>query len=184
MHGNIRGFADPLVLLYGPAFILVFALLQQGLLAATPSCLLANSRIVNSLWNLFGATNQLVACLSLITVGVYILRYHDFDFRYILPFVPPLLWLGIFIFWALVQTIVLHLSLKTPIDWFTTVPTYPSIIIEFIVALFVIAIIFEVVYYFASGNHAHDAHVSKATGKILTQDEGRDQQELPAVGCC
>merc|ERR1711920_401183 len=99
-------------------------------------------------------TNQLVACLSLITVAVYVWRYHRFNVRYVLPFVLPILWLGVFITWALGRQIghFFDPALRPDkvIDWFTTVPSYPSIIIAFAIAAFVIALLMESMWYFGS----------------------------------
>jgi len=45
---------------------------MSGLIAIVPAVILANTETVSSLWNLFGATNQLVAALSMTTIAIYI----------------------------------------------------------------------------------------------------------------
>ena len=69
--------------------------------SAVPSVYIANSRSTDVVWNLFGATNQLTACVSMLMVAVYALRFRNNDFKYALPLVVPIARLLVVIPWAL-----------------------------------------------------------------------------------
>jgi len=158
----------------------------SGLLIANPSCWLANSRVVESLWNLFGAANQLVACLSLAMVAVYVVRLHNFDLRFALPFFLPMFWLGFFISWALGRTIAGYFATDVDVRWVDTVPTYPSIVMAVLLAVLFVALILEVVWYFLSGKYLQDRKICPRTGKIQVWPEESEvlSESLSAFGCC
>lgn len=162
-------------------------LVVAGLLSAAPACLLANSTIVDSLWTLFGATNQLVACLSLLVVMVYVLQRPGASLACALPFLAPGVFLAVMIFWATGFTIKSYLSIEGEVDWFTTSPTYLSIAIAFVIALSVVVIFAEIVWYFLSGRFSADRDICRETGKIAAAEGGAPGEGFPrleGLGCC
>lgn len=183
--GELGSIVEPRAPLLGKALQNIFV---AGLISAVPACALANSRIVGSLWNLFGATNQLIACLSLVTVAIYVWRYHRFKFKYTLPFLFPAAWLGVFISWALVRTIARYLDPDARpdkvIDWFTTQPTYPSIIISFLILIFVAALVVEAGLYFVTKKYLRDAPVCQKTGKIEACPSSQSTSHMANLSCC
>ena len=69
----------------------------QIVVSAVPSVYIANSRSIDALWNLFGATNQLTACVSMLVAAVYALRFRKNDIKYALSLVVPIAWLLVMI---------------------------------------------------------------------------------------
>eukprot|EP00494_Astrolonche_serrata_P029324 UN29591 len=71
-----------------------------GLIAIVPAVWLANSKTVTALWQLFGATNQLIAALTLTIVAVYLYNWKG-SYYWIFAGLPALV-LYCFIPWALI----------------------------------------------------------------------------------
>ena len=73
----------------------------QIVVCAVPSVYIAKSRSIDAVWNLFGATDQLTACVSMLVVAVCALRSRNHDINNALPIVVPIAWLLVVILWAL-----------------------------------------------------------------------------------
>lgn len=164
----------------------------QVVVAALPSIYIANSRSIGAVWNLFGATNQLTACVSLIVVAVYVLRHRRWKIQYILPFIVPIMWLLVMISWALIRVIIDYIDtcdnvLVDGCDWHSTTPIYPTIIIAFLIAAMVLAIYIEVAYllvsFMLSGKNKDDKEVDE-TGKILGDHGLAETSNQMNVPCC
>merc|ERR1719414_2088482 len=155
----------------------------QVALSALPPLYIANSRSIGAVWNLFGATNQLTACVSLLVVAVYVFRFRNFDVKYALPLVVPIAWLLVMIPWALIRVIRFYVEdcSDDACDWHSTVPVIPTIIIAFLIALLVFAVYVEIILYFVTGKFKMDAPLSETGKLLLCETCGPD---LPKVGCC
>ncbi|CAE8737460.1 unnamed protein product [Polarella glacialis] len=157
----------------------------QIVVSAVPSLYIANSRSINAVWSLFGATNQLTACVSLLVVAVYVLRFKKYDLKYVLPFVLPILWLLIMISWALIRVIRFYLldCDEKGCDWYSTNPIWPTVILSIIIAALVFATYLEIAYYFVSGKYKHDEPISE-TGKLDICAPCGPGSTIPSLGCC
>ena len=71
----------------------------QIVVSAVPSIYIANLRSIDAGWNLFGATDQLTACVSMLVVAC-VLRFRNNDIEYALPLVVPIAWLLVVSPWA------------------------------------------------------------------------------------
>ena len=139
----------------------------QICISALPSLWLANSRSIGSVWNLFGATNQLVACVSLIIVAVYVFRFRKFEVKWAMPFIVLIAWLLIMISWALINVISGYIEdcEDKGCDWSTTVPTYTTVILAFIILLFVAAIYAKIALYLYQKKYLEDDGIDE-NGKL------------------
>jgi len=158
----------------------------QIILSALPSIYIANSRSIGAVWNLFGATNQLTACVSLLIVAVYIMRFRNYDLKYVLPFVIPILWLLIMITWALIRVIRFEIedcNLKA-CNWYSTQPIIPTIIIAFIIGVLIFAVYMEVIFYFVSGKYKHDAQINPLGKMAVCEECFSDIAKPSCMGCC
>ena len=63
----------------------------QIVVSAVPSIYLQTA-VHRRSWNLIGATNKLTACVSMLVVAVYALRFRNNDIKYALPLVVPIAW--------------------------------------------------------------------------------------------
>mmetsp|Transcript_6273 Transcript_6273/g.15126 ORF Transcript_6273/g.15126 Transcript_6273/m.15126 type:complete len:765 (-) Transcript_6273:274-2568(-) len=130
-------------------------------LAVVPAIFLANSRTVDSLWQLFGATNQMVAALNLLTISVYLLRLTSSPWK-ALTYFAPFVWLIVMTSWAL--RVQLSSWLTAPrlgaSDWL-------AIIIGFLIACLVAWIVLEVALWIAQGKYKHDSRF------ICEDEDGR-----------
>ena len=70
----------------------------QIVVSAVPSICIANSRSTDAVWNLFEATNQLTACVSMLLVAVC--TSISYDIKCALPLVVPIPWFLVMIPWA------------------------------------------------------------------------------------
>ena len=166
-----------------PVHRLSHNMIFQIVVSAVPSIYIANSRSIDAVWNLFGATNQLTACVSLLVVAVYVLRFRNNDVKYALPLVVPIAWLLVMIPWALIRVIRFYVEdcSDDACDWHSTVPVIPTIIIAFLIALLVFAVYVEIILYFVTGKFKMDAPLSETGKLLLCETCGPD---LPKVGCC
>ena len=56
----------------------------QIVVSAVPSISTANSRSIDAVWNIFRATYKFTACVSMLVVALYALRYSNNDIKYAL----------------------------------------------------------------------------------------------------
>jgi len=158
----------------------------QIILSALPSIYIANSRSIGAVWNLFGATNQLTACVSLLIVAVYIMRFRNYDLKYVLPFVIPILWLLIMITWALIRVIRFEIedcNLKA-CNWYSTQPIIPTIIIAFIIGVLIFAVYMEVIFYFVSGKYKHGPQIDPLGKMAVCEECFSDIAKPSCMRCC
>merc|ERR1712113_632657 len=149
----------------------------QVTLSAVPPLYLANSRSIGALWNLFGATNQLTACVSLLVVAVYVFRFRKKDVKACLPFIVPIAWLFIMISWALGRLLYYYLldCQVKGCNWTSTIPTIPTVILAFLIALLVAVTYGEVFYYFYTKKYDTDMPIDE-DGKL-----GMDVPGMPMM---
>jgi len=160
----------------------------QVALSALPPLYIANSRSIAAVWNLFGATNQLTACVSLLVVAVYVFRFRKKDIKACLPFIVPIVWLSIMISWALGRLLYFYLldCQEKGCNWTSTIPTIPTVIIAFLIALLVLLTYGEIIYYFVSKKYENDMPIDEQ-GKL-----GMDVPGMPTniggsmknIKCC
>lgn len=154
-------------------------------MSALPAILLANSRAIGAVWNLFGATNQLTACVSMLVVLIYVLRFRKYNWKYAVPFLVPIAWLMVVITWALIDVIKGYFDKCSSItcDWTSTVPTIPTIGLAFVICILVFAVYLEIAFYFAQNYSKPDDSGIDETGK-LSECQVCGSAELPGFRCC
>lgn len=159
----------------------------QVIISALPPICIANSRSIGAVWNLFGATNQLTACVSLVVVAVYVLRFRNFDWKYVIPFAVPITWLLVVITWALIDVIRKYFETcldKITCDWDTTVPTIPTIGLALIIGVFVLLMYVEIVFYFVTKKYKVDSGIDEEGKMEQCKLCSGSDVHMPNMGCC
>merc|ERR1712045_51955 len=96
-------------------------------------------------------------------VAVYVYRFRKQNIMACMPLLVPILWLLIMISWALGRLLFFYLEdcEKKGCNWTSTIPTIPTVIIAFLIAILGLAVYCEVIHYFATKKYRTDMPIDE-----------------------
>jgi len=172
--GELGGSVEKVSAPAGKVFKNIFV---QIILSGIPALWLANSRSIGAVWNLFGATNQLTACVSLMVVAVYVWRFRGRQAKYLIPFAIPIAFLLVMITWALIKVLTGYIEdcadESIGCDWLKTTPTYGTLVLGFLIFFLVLAVYAEIAFFV----------IPRALGWVQDEVQGAVDDDGKLEGC-